>query len=64
MTELKDIDYKFDKGQVDVETEFYHPAKSLPNNWNEDDWTNRLHVGLKKTFQVDAMQEEEGDFMK
>ena len=55
LTELQHVDDKIERNELgNVETEFYHPAKS-PNNWNEDEWTTRLYVGLKKTFQVDAM---------
>lgn len=55
LTELQHIHDKIERNELgNVETEFYHPAKS-PNNWNEDEWTTRLCVGLKKTFQVGAM---------
>ena len=56
LTELKDVEHKIetDHKLVQVETEFNHPAMALPNNWEEDDWTKRLNIGLKKTFKVDT----------
>ena len=30
---------------------FWHPM-SLVNNWKENDWSKRLQVGIKKTFQI------------
>ena len=36
------------------ESKFWHP-KSLVNNWDKNDWSKRLQVGIKKTFQIHAV---------
>ena len=51
LTELNGIDEVSRSELQTMETEFFSPAARY-NNWDEDDWTTRLHVGLKKTFQL------------
>lgn len=51
LDELNDIEQKMEN-MVDLhESEFWRPM-SLVNNWNENDWSKRLYVGIKKTFQI------------
>ena len=54
LTELTEVERKIEHGEkISTDSEFVRPG-GLPNNWDENDWTRRLHVGIKKTFKVDA----------
>ena len=44
---------KINDGVVEMNSEFIRPIGSA-SNWEENDWTKRLNVGIKKTFNVDT----------
>ena len=52
-TELRAIDTAIENGEEIRDSEFIRPI-GLVNNWDENDWTKRLHIGIKKTFKMDA----------
>ena len=54
LDELNDIEQKLENAVEFNESEFWHPM-SLVNNWDENDWSKRLQVGIKKTFQIHAV---------
>ena len=51
LDKLNDIEQKLENKVELNESEFWHPM-SLVNNWDENDWSKRLQVGIKKTFQI------------
>lgn len=51
LDELNDTEQKLENVVEFNESEFWHPM-SLVNNWDENDWSKRLQVGIKKTFQI------------
>jgi hypothetical protein len=54
LTELRAIDNAITKGEEINDSEFICPTRATVNNWDDSDWTKRLHIGIKKTFQVDT----------
>ena len=54
MDEVNDTERKMENGVEVNESKFWHP-KSLVNNWDKNDWSKRLQVGIKKTFQIHAV---------
>ena len=52
-TELRATEIAIENGEEIRDSEFVHPI-GLVNNWDESDWIKRLHIGIKKTFKVDA----------
>ena len=53
LTELNAVEDGFEKGEMMKDSEFNRPG-GLVNNWDEDHWTRRLHIGIKKTFKVET----------
>ena len=53
LTELTEIERRIEYGEKITDSEFVRPG-GLPNNWDENDWTRRLHIGIRKTFKVDV----------
>ena len=49
LTELTEIERRFEHGEKITDSEFVRPG-GLLNNWDENDWTRRLHIGIRKTF--------------
>jgi hypothetical protein len=53
LSELTEVERRIERGEMVTDSEFIRPG-GLSNNWDENDWTKRLHVGIKKTFKVDV----------
>ena len=53
LTELTEIERRIEHGEKITDSEFIRP-RGLPNNWDENDWTRTLHIGIRKTFKVDV----------
>ena len=56
LTELRAVETAIGNGETEVirDSEFVRPT-GLVNNWDENDWTKRLHIGIKKTFKIDTI---------
>ena len=61
LDKLNDIEQKLENKVELNESEFWHPM-SLVNNWEENDWSKRLQVGIKKTFQIHTVYTAETTF--
>ena len=63
LDELNDIEQKLENVPDFNESEFWHPM-SYVNNWDENDWSKRLLVGIKKTFEIHTVHTAESSSFK
>ena len=63
LDELNDIEQKLENVPDFNESEFWHPM-SYVNNWDKNDWSKRLLVGIKKTFEIHTVHTAESSSFK